>query len=581
MISNQNELTQLYWKLKQDNSGNANTKRTAFAKTKDRASHVSYIAMFLTLAIVIRLVFLNTVSSSFLENQLNTRIMRTLTLPAMRGTIADRNGQPLAVSTPVDSIWADPSELNTLTAAQLSQLAKVLDMPLSDLNKKLDDKNKTFVYLKRALSPDKAKAIMGLGIEGIYSMQEYKRFYPSAEVTAHVVGFNNIDDRGADGMEYAKDKTLLGSSGSKQVIRDLRGHVVDTLSSQAAQDGKQLDLSIDNRIQYVAYNALKNQVDISKAKGGSAVVLDAQTGEVLAMVNLPTYNPNNREGVTPEMLKNRAATNVYDPGSIIKSLVVAKALDLKMVTPNTVFDTRPYSVGPKLIKDDHSMPSMTVAQIIQYSSDIGTSKIAMKFKAQDLWNYYQQIGFGKKLGTGFPGETKGILLPWQKWYPVDQALMSFGYGISVSLFQMAHAYTIFTNNGCILPVSFEKVANSSKLPCEQVISPETAQTMRGILANTTEEGTGKNARVADYTVAGKTGTAQVLENGRYRNDLHVGSFVGFAPAINPRIIVAVMIDQPSVGTYYGAGTAAPVFAQIVQPSLHILKVKPDKAPILQ
>lgn len=581
MISNQNELTQLYWKLKQDNSTNTTTKKNTFIKTKDRASHVSYIAMFLTLAIVIRLVFLNTVNSAFLENQLNTRIMRTLTLPAMRGTIADRNGQPLAVSTPVDSIWADPSELNTLTAAQLAELAKILDMPISDLNKKLDDRNKTFVYVKRALSPDKAKAIMALGITGIYSMQEYKRFYPSAEVTAHVVGFNNIDDRGADGMEYAKDKTLLGANGSKQVIRDLRGHVVDTLSSQNAQDGKQLDLSIDNRIQYVAYNALKNQVDASKAKGGSAVVLDARTGEVLAMVNLPTYNPNSRDGITPDMLKNRAATNVYDPGSIIKPLVIAKALDSKMVTQNTVFDTHPYSVGPKLIKDDHSMPSMTVTQIIQYSSDIGTSKIAMKFKAQDLWNYYQQVGFGKKLGTGFPGETKGILLPWQKWYPVDQALMSFGYGISVSLFQMAHAYTVFTNNGCILPVSFEKVDSSDKLSCEQVISPETAQTMRSILATTAEEGTGKSARVADYTVAGKTGTAQVLDKGHYRNDLHVGSFVGFAPAINPRIIVAVMIDQPSVGTYYGAGTAAPVFAQIVQPSLHILKVKPDKAPTLQ
>lgn len=580
MLTNQNDLNQIYWRIRRDNdkSESASNLNTTFTKTRDRASIVNYIALILTGAVILRLTYLNTVSSSFLENQLNSRIMRTITLPAMRGTITDRNSQPLAVSTPVDTIWADPSELNELTSAQLNQLANALGISITEMNKKLDDKNKTFVYLKRALSPDRAKAVMSLDIPGVYSMQEYKRFYPSGEVTAHVVGFNNIDDRGADGIEYAEDKLLLGSNGSKQIVRDLRGHVVDNVGTQEAENGKQVQLSIDNRIQYIAYNALKNQVDASKAKGGSAVVLDAQTGEVLAMVNLPTYNPNNRDGVTPDMLKNRAATNVYDPGSIMKPLVVAKALDNKMVTPSTIFDTRPYSVGPKLIKDDHAMPSMTVTQIIQYSSDIGTSKIAMKFKAQDLWNYYRQIGFGQKLGTGFPGETKGILLPWQKWYPVDQALMSFGYGISVSLFQMAHAYTLFTNNGCMLPVTFNKINSTDKIACEQIIAPSTADTMRRILATTAEEGTGKNARVADYSVAGKTGTAQVLENGRYRNDRHIGSFVGFAPAINPKLIVAVMIDQPSTGSYYGAQTAAPVFAQIVQPSLHILKVTPDKTP---
>lgn len=262
----------------------------------------------------------------------------------------------------------------------------------------------------------------------------------------------------------------------------------------------------------------------------------------------------------------------------MKPLVVAKALDDKVVNPNTVFDTHPYSVGPKLIKDDHAMPSMTVAQIIQYSSDIGTSKIAMKYSAESMWNYYRQIGFGQKMGTGFPGETKGILLPWKRWYPVDQALMSFGYGISVSLFQMAHAYTLFTNGGCMLPVTFTKLDNDKNLQCEQVISQNTAETMRKILASVTEEGTGKKAQAADYTTAGKTGTAQVLDGGRYRNDRHVGSFVGFAPATNPRLIVAVMIDQPSTGSYYGAQTVAPVFAQIVQPSLHVLKVKPDKSP---
>lgn len=581
MLANQ-DIQKLYWRIKNPDAFSAtgaNTRPTdrAFVKSKDRTSIVNYIALALTCGVLLRLTYINTISSNFLTDQLNTRVLRTVKLSSMRGTITDRNNSPLAVSTPVEAVWADPSELSSLTAAQLQKLADTLAMPISELNKKLNDKNKTFVYLKRSLPPQQAKIVQELGIEGVYTMQEYKRFYPSGEITAHVVGFNNIDDRGADGIEYASEKLLEGSDGSKQIIRDLRGHVVENVGvMQPAQNGKQVALSIDNRIQYIAYNALKNQVALSAAKGGSAVVLDAKTGEVLAMINMPTYNPNNRENVTPDMLKNRAATNVYDPGSIMKPLVIAKALDLKMVTPQTVFDTHPWSVGPKLIKDDHPYPHMTVAEIIQHSSDIGTSKIAMKFKAQDLWNYYRQVGFGQKMGTGFPGETKGILIDWKRWYPVDQALMSYGYGISVSLFQMAHAYTIFTNNGCMVPVTFTKLDSSDKLPCTQVISPATAETVRSILASTTEEGTGKNARVADYTVAGKTGTAQVLDGAHYSNTKHIGSFVGFAPAINPRIIVAVMIDQPTKGMYYGAQTAAPVFAQIVQPTLHVLGVNPDK-----
>lgn len=579
-MSNQTTLNNIYWQMKNNINVNSSSDhaKVELLNPKSRIRIVTLIAGILTSAVLIRLTYLNTVRSSFLEQQLNTRAMRTITLPAMRGTITDRNGQPLAVSTPVNTIWADPSELSNLTSYQLQNLAKYLGISIAELNKKLNDSSgKTFVYLRRAISPDAAKSIMALEIDGIYKMQEYKRFYPSGDVTAHVVGFNNIDDRGADGMEYSADKVLIGVNGSKQIVRDLKGHVVENLGVQSAKNGKEIALSIDDRIQFIAYNALKAQVEASKAKGGSAVVLDAKTGEVLAMVNLPTYNPNNRENVTPEMLKNRAATNVYDPGSIIKPLVVAKALDDGIVKPNTVFDTRPYSVGPKLIKDDHPMSSMTVAEIIQYSSDIGTSKIAMKYSPEQMWNFYHQVGFGQKLGTGFPGETKGILLPWQKWYPVDQALMSFGYGISVSLFQMAHAYTVFTNNGCMLPVTFNKIDGQDKPECEQVISPKTADTMRRILANTTEEGTGKNARVTDYSVAGKTGTAQVLDGGRYRNDRHVGSFAGFAPAIDPRIIVAVMIDQPSQGSYYGSQTAAPVFAKIVQPTLQVLKVKPDRS----
>ncbi len=576
MIANQ-DMERLYWRIKNgDETISSSTQETSGSSRKDRATIISYLALGLTCAILLRLTYIDTFNSKFLNQQMNTRVLRTVKLNAMRGTLTDRNNNPLAVSTPVDSIWADPSAMSSLTQGQLQQLADALGIPLIELTTKLNDKNKTFIYLKRALAPQQARQVLGLDIAGVYTLQEYKRYYPSGAVAAHVVGFNNIDDKGAEGMEYADETLLEGSNGAKQIIRDLRGHVVENLGvTTPLHNGRQIALSIDNRIQYIAYNALKQQVEKSAAVGGSVVVLDAKSGEVLAMVNLPSYNPNNRDAVSLEMLKNRAAVNVYDPGSIMKPLVIAKALDVKMVSPTTVFDTHPYSVGPKLIKDDHPYPRMTVAEIIQHSSDIGTSKIALKFKAHDLWSYYRAVGLGSKMGTGFPGETKGILQGWQQWHPMDQALMSYGYGISVSLFQMAHAYTVFTNNGCILPVTFTKLENKGP-KCTQVLTPATAQTMREILAATTEDGTGKSARVADYLVAGKTGTAQKLEGGHYSNNKHIGSFVGFAPALDPKIIVAVMIDQPTKGLYYGAQTAAPVFAQIVQPSLHILGVKPDK-----
>ena len=578
MLANE-DMQKLYWRIKNNETSSVYTPSISqtVAKTKDRATIINYIALALTCSLLLRLVYINTFNSKFLTDQMNTRVLRTQKLTAMRGTITDRNDHPLAVSTPVASIWADPAELSELNSRQLQLLATTLHMTVAEINTKLSGKDKTFVYLKRAVAPQQAQQVQDLAIMGIYSLPEYKRYYPSGEVAAHVVGFNNIDDRGADGIEYAAEKLLEGTNGTKQIIRDLHGRVVENVGvMQAAHNGQQVALALDNRIQYLAYNALKDQVELSQAKGGSVVVLDAKTGEVLSMINMPTYNPNNRDNVTLEMLKNRAAVNVYDPGSIMKPLVIAKALDDKLVTPQTVFDTHPYTVGPKLIKDDHPYPQMTVAEIIQHSSDIGTSKIALKYSSQDLWNYYRAVGIGQKMGTGFPGETKGILLDWHKWHPIDQALMSYGYGISVSLFQMAHAYSIFTNNGCLLPVTFTKLEPQQQLACQQVISPATAATMRTILAATTEDGTGKSARVADYTVAGKTGTAQVLIDGHYSNSKHIASFVGFAPALNPRIIVAVMIDQPAHGLYYGASIAAPVFAKITAPTLHLLGVQPDK-----
>jgi cell division protein FtsI (penicillin-binding protein 3) len=573
MIAN-TDIQKLYAKSSNGFSGMDSSlplSRTAFSRIKV----VNFIALILTSLIIFRLVYMNTFNTLFLAKQMSSRIERTVKIIAMRGTITDRNGHPLAVSTPVAAIWVDPTELDNLSANQVKQIADILHMSVNELNSKLNQKTKTFVYVKREVSPEQAIKIKNLNIAGIYSIQEFKRYYPDGEITAHVIGFNNIDDRGIDGIEYANNKDLVGTDGAHQIIRDRQGHVVEDLgTNKVAKNGATVSLSIDNRIQYIAYNALKTQVEKLHAHGGSAVVLDAKTGEVLSMVNIPTYNPNNRAGVNPDMLKNRAITNVYDPGSIIKPIVVAKALDDKLVTPQTIINTHPYSVGPKLIKDDEPFPELSVEDVLIRSSDIGTSKIALKYKPEVLYNYYRSVGFGAKLDTGFPGETSGILLNWKKWHPMDQALNSFGYGISVSLLQMAHAYTEFTNEGCVLPVTFYKQTNPEKLKCQQIISPHTADLVRDILAKNTVKGTGRNAQLADYTTGGKTGTAQKIINGHYSNHDHIASFVGFAPAVAPRIIVAVMVDDPK-GSYYAAAVAAPVFSQIAGPTLHLLGVKPD------
>lgn len=544
-----------------------------------RSRGILIFAVVLTMAILGRLVYMNTVSNQFLERQLNTRIQRTMKIPAMRGVITDRNNNPLAVSTPVASVWVDPSELDGLSNAEVNKLASILNMPVTELNSKLNQKNKTFVYIKRAVSPEQAKQIDGLQIDGIYSIQEFKRFYPSGEVTAHVVGFNNIDDRGAEGIEYANDKGLLGHDGQQQILRDRQGRVIEnTGDSIPAVNGETVTLSIDNRIQYVAYNALKNQVEKYHAKGGSAVVLDARTGEVLSMVNIPTYNPNNRDKATLDMIRNRAAIDLYEPGSTMKPLVAAKALDLGLVTPNTVFNTMPYSVGGHLIRDTHDHPSLNVSQIILKSSDVGISKIAAKMTPETFWNYDREVGFGQKVGTHFPGEAKGIFRSsWQSLRPLDIASLSYGYAISVSLMQMARAYTMFTNNGCMLPITFYK-SDGSVPECKQIIKPKTAAEVRDMLSKVTEEGaggTGLLAQVDGYTTAGKTGTAH-KNSGRsgYTNN-YVGSFVGYAPATNPKLVIAVMIDDPH-GQYYGGVVAAPVFSQIAGPSLHILGVKQDR-----
>jgi cell division protein FtsI (penicillin-binding protein 3) len=573
-----NEIRVLYEQI--DNSVANNGKQLNPAKNMNNHMNRLWVLWLIIFAIIFiilaRVFYLITLQSDFLNKQLNTRIFRTVYVKAIRGQILDRDGEPLAISTPVSSIWIDPTQIDGLTKTQVEKLANILNMNTDELNTKFNQKNKTFVYLKRAVSPSQELAIKNLDIAGVYTIPEFKRYYPYADVTSHVIGFNSVDDKGVEGIEYANNKNLTGIDGKAQITQDRRGNIIDkSIVLTQPKNGNKIVLSIDNKIQYIAYSALKEQVSKFNADGGSAIVLDAKTGEVLAMVNMPTYNPNNLKNVTLDAIRNRAAVDIFEPGSIIKPLIVAKALDGGIVKSSTVFDTHQYVVGRKLIKDDHSYPSLSVTDIIKHSSDIGASKIALKLDKKDMWSYYSSLGFGQKIGSHFPGEATGIFRNWQKWYPIDQAEMGFGYGISLSLMQMARGYSIFTNDGCILPISFYKLdANPS---CTQVIKPQVAREMRKILGLVNTDGTGKSAQLNDYTSAGKTGTAQKYSKVHgYNSRQYHASFVGFAPVDNPRVIVAVTIDNPKKNSYYGSAVTAPIFAEITNPILHLLNVTPDK-----
>lgn len=528
---------------------------------KNRGKHIVRIVVLITIGVIYRLTSLSSYSSNqFLDNEFNKRVQKEIVTPYVRGSIMDRNGEQLAISTPMISIWTNNKLfLSESNSAKIIKLNKLLVINTKELAKKKP--NSTYFFLKRGIPPQLLDEINELDIDGLNTISEDKRFYPYGNYTSHVVGFTNIDDKGIDGIEYALNDKLKGADGYKFTERTPKGVVGEYKTEIPVKEGENINLSIDANIQKIVYQQLNSQMKKVNALASSAVVLDAKTGEILAMVNLPDYNPNKKQTMNQQNIKNSGILNVYDPGSIIKPIVIAKALDDGIIKPNTVFDTHPYYVGPKLIKDDHAYSSMTVTEIITHSSDVGTSKIALKYNPSQLYSYYKSVGFGTKLKTGFPGETNGILLPERKWTKVDQALMSYGYGISVSLLQMAHSYLIFTNNGCQPDVTFLKESQSN-ISCKQIIKPSTAQIMRDILMSTTEDGTAKNAKVVGLKVAGKTGTAQKLIKGKYYNNKHIASFVGFAPADKPKYIVAIMFDEPKNG-YYGAQIAAPVFSGII------------------
>jgi len=530
-------------------------------------------------ALIVRALWLQGMSTEFLQKQGASRYARTLELSATRGKIIDRHGQVLASSVPVKAIWASSESVLEAPQEKIVQLAALLDMSEQELRKKLV-LDRQFVYLKRQAEQPLVDKVLALNIPGVKTEKEYKRFYPEGEVMAHVVGFTNVEDKGQEGIELASEKNLAGKTGSRRVIKDRLGRVVEDIESvRPPHDGKDMKLSIDSKIQYIAYTHLKDAVEKFKAKAGGAVVLDVQTGEILALVNLPTYNPNDRSVLTGAQLRNRVITDTFEPGSTMKPFPVALALDTGRVKPDTLIETAPghMTIGSDTIHDAHRQGTLTVAGVIQKSSNIGTAKMALQMPPQEMWEMFATLGFGQQPRIGFPGAVAGRMRNFKTWKPIEQATMSYGHGLSVSLLQIARAYMIFARKGDMIPLTFQQ---STAMPVgTRVVSEKTAMQMREMLESVTQPGgTATKARVPGYRVAGKTGTAHKIEHGKYVNK-YIGDFVGFAPVSNPRIIVAVMIDEPSGGIYYGGDVAGPVFASIVANVLRSMNVVPDSTVV--
>lgn len=564
----------------------AASKGMAFSKSPvlavrlpDWRSRVMLFVLFAAFAALgIRALWLQGMSTQFLQKQGKSRYERTLELPATRGKIMDRNGEVLASSLPVRAVWAIPEDVLQSPPEKIAELARLLEMPESDLRKKLDS-DRTFVYLKRQVEMDVVAQIEKLKIGGIDTRKEYKRYYPQGEVMTHVVGFTNVEDVGQEGMELAQQKSLVGTTGSRRVIKDRLGRIVEDLGlSREPHDGKDLVLSVDSKLQYIAYNSVKNAVEKFNAQAGGAVVLDVQTGEVLAMANYPSYNPNDRRHLTGAQLRNRVITDTFEPGSTIKPVTVALGLETKRITPNTVFDTSPgrMVVTGKTIRDTHNYGVRTVGGIIQKSSNIGVVKISQLIPPQEMWEMYTKLGYGQAPRFGFPGPTAGRVRPWKSWRPIEYANMAFGHGLSVSLLQMARSYMIFARNGDIIPLSFVKV--NEKPVGQQVISPKTAAEVRTMLESVVgPEGTASKAQVPGYRVGGKTGTAEKIVNGRYSRTDNIGYFVGIAPMSKPRFIIAVMVDNPRGALRTGGSVAAPTAADLAANALRAANVPPDSS----
>jgi len=540
-----------------------------------RSRTVGLLLMLAFAALVGRSFYLQVINNDFLQEKGESRYRRDIEVSASRGKITDRNGDMLAVSTPMKTIWAIPGDARTMSGEQKKQLATLLDMSTRDLDAKIAP-DKTFVFVKRQVPPETAERIAALKLPGVHQEKEYRRYYPTGDMTAHIVGFTGVDDKGLEGVELAFQPSLLGRPGSRSVIRDRRGNIIEDVGAlKPPQDGKDVRLALDSKIQYLAYSQLKAAVEQHNAKAGGAVVIDTRTGEILALVNLPTYNPNNRERLSGAQLRNRAITDTFEPGSVMKPFTAALALERGKVRADTIINCAgKMSIGPATISDAHPHGALTVAQVIQKSSNVGTAKIALGFQPKEMWDMFDSVGFGQAPNLGFPGEVNGRLRPWKKWRPIEQATMSYGHGISVSLIQLARAYAIFARDGETGPLT---LIRTDELPAHgvRVFSPQTAREIRVMLEMAVQpEGTAPKARVPGYRVGGKTGTAYKIEGGAYVKK-YIASFVGLAPISDPRLVVAVMIDEPTGGAHYGGDVAGPVFSQIMGGALRTLGIPPD------
>jgi len=559
-------------------------RRNAKATVADRARWRSALLLIGfacgALALEGRILYLQLVNKEFLTEQANDRHLRTVQISAHRGSLTDRYGEPLAVSTPVDTVWVNPQELKP-ALGRLDELAAVLDQDQEWLARRITSNlEREFVYLQRHLSPGKAEQVMRLGLPGIGTVREYRRYYPAGEVAGHIVGFTDIDDRGQEGLEAAFDHWLKGENGSKRVLRDRLGRVIDDVELlSSARPGRDLRTSIDLRLQYLAYRELKRAVSESRARSGSVVVLDPATGEVLAMVNQPSYNPNDRAQYRAEQYRNRAVTDIFEPGSSFKPFVLAAAIESGSYNPRTLIDTSPGSlrINDRIITEDNSdLGRIDLTTVLAQSSNVGAARVALTMQPQAIWNVLTAFGVGRLTDSAFPGESAGVLNDPQHWRTVGQATLAYGYGVAVTALQLARAYAAIAADGMLRPVSMLAVDQAP--PGERVISANTAAELVDMLeAVVSPPGTGQRAAVRNFHIAGKTGTTQKPGVGGYSADRHGAIFAGFAPARRPRLVVVVMIDEPQ-GAYYGGDIAAPVFANIVSGALRVLAVPPDALP---
>ncbi len=531
------------------------------------------------IALMVRLFELHLFQGGFLQQQGDARYLRVVSVAAHRGMIIDRNGEPLAVSTPVDSVWVNPKEFIN-GHDQWPQLGKLLELSNESIERLIAQKmDKEFVYLRRQIPPELGEQVMALGIPGVSLQREYRRYYPTSEVCAHVVGFTNVDDSGQEGIELMLDNALRGEPGAKRVIKDRLGRVIENVESiNDPRPGHDVRVSIDRRLQYLAYRELKAAVMRNHAHAGSAVIVDVKTGEVLAAVNQPAYNPNNREDMAGSRYRNRAVTDVFEPGSTVKPFTIAMALESGKYRPDTMINTTPgtLKLASYTIRDVHNLGMIDVSTVIQKSSNVGASLIALSLDSKSLWDAFTHVGFGYGTGSGFPGEASGLLKHYRDWRPVEHATISYGYGLSVTALQLAQAYTVLAGDGHLRPVTFMPREPNEIPEGVAAFKPETMKTVRTMLEGVIHDGgTGTLARVPGYRVAGKTGTVRKIGPNGYSEENYLSLFAGMAPASNPRLVMVVMIDQPSGDMYYGGAVAAPVFGAVMGGALRLLNVPPD------